>query len=154
MMRRAIEGDIPQILELLRQVNLVHYNARPDVFKKATKYTEKELESIICDQNRPIFVHEDEFGIVNGYCFCVFIEQRGSNLLQDMKTLYIDDLCVDENVRGKGVGKKLYEYVVDHAKKEGYYNLTLNVWSCNENALRFYEKMGLVPQKIGMEKIL
>ena len=63
-------------------------------------------------------------------------------------------MCVDENIRGKHIGKTLYAYVIDFAKKEGCYNVTLNVWASNEGALRFYEKCGLVPQKIGMEKIL
>ena len=76
------------------------------------------------------------------------------NILTDVQTLYIDDLCVDENVRGLGVGRALYAYVRDFAKEQGCYNLTLNVWACNENALRFYEACGLKPQKIGMETIL
>ena len=67
---------------------------------------------------------------------------------------YIDDICVDENARGKGVGKAVYEYVRAWAKEEGYYNLTLNVWSCNPGAMKFYLAMGLTPYKTGMETIL
>ena len=74
--------------------------------------------------------------------------------MTDIKTLYIDDLCVDEKFRGKGVGKELYEAALSLAKEKGCYNLTLNVWSCNESAIHFYESMGLIPQKIGMEMIL
>ena len=74
--------------------------------------------------------------------------------MTDIKTLYIDDICVDENARGRHVGKALYDYVINYAKEYGCYNVTLNVWSCNPSALKFYEKMGLVPQKIGMEKII
>ena len=74
--------------------------------------------------------------------------------MTDIRTLYIDDLCVDERHRGCGVGRLLYEYVLDYARSAGCYNVTLNVWSCNEAAMRFYEKCGLRPQKIGMEKIL
>lgn len=88
-----------------------------------------------------------------GYCFCIF-RQLQDNILTDIKTLYIDDLCVDESCRGQHVGSQLYAYVRNYAKELGCYNLTLNVWALNENALRFYEKCGLVPQKIGMETIL
>jgi len=109
---------------------------------------------MIRDDTRPIFVACDERNTVVGYAFCVFIQHKSNNILTDIKTLYIDDLCVDEACRGQHIGQGLYEYVVDFAKKSGCYNLTLNVWSCNENALRFYKKLGLVPQKIGMEKIL
>ena len=61
---------------------------------------------------------------------------------------------MDENARGKHIGQELYRYVLSFAKEKGCYNVTLNVWSLNENAMKFYEKCGLVPQKIGMEKIL
>jgi ribosomal protein S18 acetylase RimI-like enzyme len=75
-------------------------------------------------------------------------------VLTDIKTLYIDDLCIDENVRGQHIGKSIYEFVKSFAKENGCYNLTLNVWACNEGAMRFYEAVGLKPQKIGMETIL
>ena len=91
---------------------------------------------------------------VLGYAFCVFIQHLNNNILTDVKTLYIDDLCVDEYKRGMHVGKSLYDYVVSYAKAQGCYNLTLNVWSCNTSAMRFYEKCGLLPQKVGMELIL
>lgn len=76
------------------------------------------------------------------------------NNLTDIKTLYIDDLCVDENVRGRHIGTALYEYVLSYAKQNGFYNVTLNVWADNPGAVKFYEKIGLRVQKIGMEKIL
>ena len=96
----------------------------------------------------------DEDDKVLGHAFCVHKQVVGDNVLSDVRTLYIDDICVDEKARGKHVGKTLYENVIDYAKKEDFYNVTLNVWSCNPSALKFYESMGLVPQKIGMEKIL
>ena len=67
---------------------------------------------------------------------------------------YKDDLCVDENMRDKHIGTVIYDYVKKYAKEIGCYNLTLNVWSCNESAQKFYEKQGLKPQKTTMEMIL
>ena len=154
MIRYAQTKDIPRIMELLRQVNLVHYEGRPDIFKLGTKYTPEELEEILADGNRPILVYTDENDAVLGYAFCLYQQHVGSNLMTDIKTLYIDDLCVDENQRGKHVGTALYDAVVKMARDAGCYNLTLNVWACNEGARRFYEKLGLVPQKYGMETIL
>ena len=154
--RRAQERDVEDILRLLVQVNMVHHNGRPDLFKgPTTKYTREELLALFHDEQRPVFVFMDEEnGHVLGHAFCMFLQERGSNLMTDIKTLYIDDICVDENCRGRHVGKQLYEYVRKFAKENGCYNVTLNVWSCNESAMRFYEKCGLAPQKIGMEKIL
>ena len=152
--RRAEEKDIPQMLELLRQVNLVHHIGRPDLFKKATKYTGDELKTILNDKNRPIFGAVDDNDIMVGYAFCVHQQHIGSNLLTDVKTLYIDDICVDENTRGQHVGKTIYDYVISWAKENGYYNVTLNVWNCNEGAMKFYEALGMKPYKVGMEQIL
>ena len=154
MVRFAVEKDITKIMDLLLQVCLVHHNGRPDIFNAGTKYTDEQLKEILRDESRPILVAVDESDDVMGYCFCVFQQHVGDNILTDIKTLYIDDLCVDETLRGKHVGRELYEAAVKFAKESGCYNLTLNVWSCNLAALKFYEKQGLVPQKIAMEKIL
>ena len=151
--RRATLTDIDGINKLLYEVHKVHSDKRPDLFKVGSKkYTNEELAKIIVDDNRPIFVYVDNDDIL-GYAFCVFIKNN-SNSLTDILTLYIDDLCVDENARGKKVGTSLYNYVLQFAKDAGCYNVTLNVWACNNSALKFYEKCGLSVQKIGMEKIL
>ena len=154
MIRKAIEKDIPKISDLLSQVCLVHHNGRPDIFKQGRKYSEEELQELLTDDSRPILVFTDENDEVQGYCFCIYQQHKGNSVLADIKTLYIDDLCVDETLRGKHIGKELYEAAVNLAKDSGCYNLTLNVWSCNTSAMKFYEAMGLIPQKIGMEKIL
>lgn len=152
--RRAGEGDISRIGELLYQVNKVHSDVRSDLFKSGgRKYTDNELKEILCDSTRPIFVAELE-GTVQGYAFCVHTQILNDNSRTDIKTLYIDDLCVDKAMRGKHIGAKLYEYVLDFAKTNGYYNVTLNVWADNLSAVKFYEHLGLKVQKIGMEKIL
>ena len=154
MIRRAEKKDIPKISDLLLEVCLVHHNGRPDVFKVGRKYSEKELEDLVSDNERPILVYTDERDEVLGYCFCIFQQYKDNSVLTDIKTLYIDDLCVDENLRGRHIGKELYEAALKLAKESGCYNLTLNVWSCNPSAMRFYEAMGLLPQKTYMEKIL
>ena len=154
MIRKAQEKDIAKIEDLLLQVDLVHHNGRPDIFKIGRKYSEDELKALLTDENRPILVSVNENDEVLGYCFGIFQMHVDSSVLTDIKTLYIDDLCVDESLRGKHIGKELYDGAVKLARDSGCYNLTLNVWSCNPSAMKFYEKMGLVPQKIGMELIL
>ena len=153
--RRACLKDMYGINNLLMQVCLVHHRGRPDLFKYgAKKYTDAELSDIIKDDLRPILVATDEKDNVLGYAFCIFQQHINNNILTDVKTLYIDDLCVDENLRGQHIGKKLYDAVLSFAKDHGCYNVTLNVWSLNEPAMKFYESCGLKPQKIGMETIL
>ena len=153
MTRRANKTDIPGMIELLHQVNMVHHVLRPDLFKpNTTKYDEQELEDLLCDDSKPIFVFED--GKILGHAFCMITEVRDNKLLQDIKTLYIDDICVDEKARGKHVGKALYEHVLAYARSIGCNNITLNVWDGNDPALCFYRNMGMKIQKTTMEILL
>ena len=153
--RRATAADIEGIDKLLHQVNMVHHNGRPDLFKAGgRKYTDEQLSALLADDTRPVFAAVDEAGHVLGYAFCILQQHPDDNILTDIKTLYIDDLCVDEEIRGQHIGRRLYEYVKRYAKETGCYNLTLNVWACNESAKKFYERCGLVPQKYGMETML
>lgn len=150
----AEEKDIERMHELLTQVNLVHHKGRPDLFKCGRKYTDEQLREILRDKKRPIFAAVDENDCLLGYAFCIFQQHLNDNILTDIKTLYIDDLCVDETKRGLHIGSTLYNVVLDFAREHGCYNVTLNVWSCNESAMKFYENCGLRPQKVGMEVIL
>ncbi|WP_081686593.1 GNAT family N-acetyltransferase, partial [Leptotrichia sp. oral taxon 879] len=141
--RLAQEKDIPKIENLLEQILLVHHEGRPDIFKaNGKKYTAKELTEMLNDSNKPIFVATDENDNVIGYIFCIFEQQTNHNILTDIKTLFIDDLCVDESTRGQNIGKKLYDFALDFAKKEDCYNLTLDAWAKNTGAVRFYERLG------------
>lgn len=150
MVRRANKNDIKRIIELLHQVNMVHHVLRPDLFKpNTTKYDERELEVLLSDDSKPVFVFDD--GTVLGHAFCIITEVKDDKLLQDIKTLYIDDICVDEKARGKHVGKALYEFVHDYAQSIGCNNITLNVWDGNDPALNFYRNMGMKVQKTTME---
>ena len=155
IVRKATTADIPRILELLVQVDMVHHNGRPDLFKgPATKYNAEELEKIVQDDTTPVFVCVTEDGFIAGHGFCVHKQVIGDAVLTDVRTLYIDDICVDEAFRGQGVGRAIYSHIKEYARAEGFYNITLNVWSLNPGALKFYETLGMVPQKIGMEEIL
>ena len=148
--RFAENKDIPAMIDLLRQVGQVHHQIRPDIFRpNAQKYDEIALAELLRDPQRPIFIAEE--GKVLGYCFCILEETANHPVLMDEKTLYIDDLCVDENCRGKHVGQILYDHACRFARDQGCQTVTLNVWCGNDSAMAFYEKMGLKPRKIYME---
>ena len=152
--RPATKNDIPALMALLVQVNMVHHNGRPDLFKgPTTKYTADELAAILADDETPVFVGVDESGRVLGHGFCV-LQHSGGRLMAEHDTLYIDDICVDESARGLGAGRAVYNHIVEYARQRGCYNVTLNVWTCNPGAMRFYEKLGMKPYRVGMETIL
>ena len=152
--RRACAGDLERVKCLLDQVNLVHHFGRPDIFKKARKYSDAEILEIFEDGRRPVFVAADGDDKVTGYAFCELIEHKDEQMLADIRTLYLDDLCVDESMRGKGIGRQLFEHVSRYAKSIGCHNVTLNVWALNPAACAFYESLGMKVLKYGMEKII
>ena len=152
--RLATNSDIPGMIALLKQVGEVHHQIRPDLFRSgAQKYDESALAALLADPARPILI-AGEAGTVAGYAFCILQETKGDPVLCDRKVLYIDDLCVDEALRGRGIATALYQRVVEFARELGCHAVTLNVWCGNDSAMRFYEKCGLKPQKIGMEYCL
>ena len=154
LIRRAEIADIPHILRLLRQVCNVHHDIRPEIFRRdGVKYTENDLKALLLDENRPVWCAVEGETFL-GYCFCQWEEYRNSSVMIDRRELYIDDLCVDEARRGQGVATELYRHVTTAAKSAGAAFVTLNVWTGNLSAMRFYEKMGMKPRKITMDLAL
>lgn len=153
--RRAEEKDIPRLIELLQQVLDIHAKIRPDVFiSGTTKYTDDELLQMIKDDTNPIYVAVDEKDLCMGYAFCQLREQPFSNNMVPFTSLFIDDLCVDQSLRGQHIGESLFEFVKAEAKRLGCYEVTLNVWAGNTSAEHFYEKMGMKTKERQMEYIL
>lgn len=153
--RRAIEKDIPRLIELLSQVLQIHANIRPDIFiPGTTKYTSEELAEMLKDDSKPVYVAVDEEDVCLGYAFCQLREQAFSKNMVPFTSFFIDDLCVDVRCRGQHIGERLFEYAKDEAKRLGCYEVTLNVWTGNTSAEKFYEKMGMKTKKRQMEYIV
>jgi len=150
MIRKAKEEDVPRLLELLLQVNRVHHELRPDLFKpQTTKYDESQLRHLLADESTPVFVYEQN--AVLGYAFVRIEQTKDDRLLQDRRTLYIDDLCVDESARGQHIGRQLFAYVRQWAEQQGFQSITLNVWTGNDAALAFYRRESMFVRKTCME---
>lgn len=145
---------IPGMIRLLQQVGQVHAEGRPDLFRQgAQKYNESQLEAILADENRPIFIAEEE-GRALGYCFCRFDEVEENACVNGRRELYIDDLCVEETCRGKHIGQAIYRHIQHWARQQGFHYITLHVWSFNENAEKFYRSLGMESRYICMEQKL
>ena len=155
MIRKAEEKDIPRINELLGQVLQIHADIRPDIFiPGTTKYTVNELSELLKNEEKPIYVAVNEADVCVGYAFCQLKEQPFSNNIVPFNSFFIDDLCVDQQARGRHIGENLFEYVKNKAKQLGCYEVTLNVWAGNTSAEKFYEKMGMQTKERQMEYIL
>ena len=150
--RSAEKKDTQQILNLLRQVLELHAAIRPDIFiPGTTKYTEEDLDEIFTDPSRRTYVAVDENDAVVGYVFCEIKEHLHTGNIVPHTELYIDDLCVDSSARGRQIGKQLFRYVQQAAGQMGCSAVTLNVWTGNDDARAFYEKMGMRPRSTKME---
>ena len=153
--RKAEEKDIPRLLALLGQVLQIHAEIRPDIFiSGTTKYTVGQLAELLKQEDKPIYVAVDEDDVCRGYAFCQLKEQPFSTNMVPFKSLFVDDLCVDRQARGRHIGESLFEYVKQQAKELGCYEVTLNVWAGNTPAEHFYEKMGMKTKERQMEYIL
>ena len=152
--RFAKPDDVAGIISLLQQVGQMHHDGRPDIFRAgAQKYSPSQVLTMLDQPTTPIFVAAEGEAVL-GYCFCQLRSTKNDPVICDHKELYVDDLCVDEEKRGQHIGKEIYQQVCRFAKEQGCYNITLNVWTCNPGAVKFYEHMGLKPQKITMERML
>ncbi len=153
--RRAEAKDTEKILDLLSQVLEIHATIRPDIFVSGTtKYGTAEIAELMADDNSPIYVAADDNDAVLGYVICRLREQPAEGRMVQFKSLFIDDLCVDETARGAGVGTRLFEHVKNEARRLGCYEVTLVVWDGNDSASRFYEKMGMKTKERMLEYIL
>ncbi|MBQ3519829.1 MAG: GNAT family N-acetyltransferase [Clostridia bacterium] len=150
LIRAAHSGDIPDLHRMLLCIAAFHGQARPDIFKTgASKYTPEELQELLCDETYRIFVAEDAG--VCGYVFCILQTVQDHLLLQNRKELYVDDLFVDPDCRGKGTATLLMQKAQEEAERCGCDCVTLNVWNVPHSALPFYEKLGYTERKRYME---
>ncbi|HFI0149635.1 TPA: N-acetyltransferase family protein [Streptococcus suis] len=151
--RKAKQSDIPVLNELLQDILQVHHQVRPDIFRSSEqKFSEEELGALLDNPTKPVFVYEVD-GKVVGHLFCELATATG-DVLEPAKTLFIDDLCVASTDRGQKIGEQLYDFALSYAKEQGCHNLTLDVWADNAGAVRFYERLGMKPQKFRMEQVI
>lgn len=167
--RPAQHSDIDELIRLLHQVEDVHYQARPDLFVQGgIKHFPHELEQLLTDPNQPIFVavadegdssktplHQQTQGEqILGYAMCIWHHHDGSHALAQELSLHIDDLCVDQEARGLGVGTALYRHVRELAREAGARRITLNVWEGNPEARAFYDHLGFRAFSHNLEQLL
>ena len=151
--RLAEEKDIDRISELLVQIGKLHHEARPDIFNLATpKFSAVDLCEIFEAPHKFILVAVDNADIVQGHLFCHTRESDGQGVIAKIKTMWVEDLCIDENCRGAGVGTLLFDALEELAREKGCDSITLNVWEFNESAINFYRKNGMSIQRFTLEK--
>ncbi len=148
--RLASDADAPQIAELLKGILKLHASGRPDIFRSCgAKYGVSEVSEMIKDPSKKLWVAVNKDTVL-GYLISIIQTHSGSVMAQ-RTCLWIDDLYIREENRHDGIGRALIDTAVEFAKSSDYTAVELNVWSFNENAVKFYEKQGFTPQRTVME---
>lgn len=143
--------DYPEIDRLMKELHELHVKGRPDLYTELEHpYSREEFEKIVSDPGI-IAILAEEKSVVIGLCIGTLRKKSG---MVETKTMYIEDLIVDRNFRGKGIASQLYEEMEERGRNTGAKRLDLMVWEFNSDARRFYEKQGMRPQRYIYEKEL
>lgn len=152
--RLALKTELERVNELRRQVNDVHVEGKPDVFKPGFPDALKDhIYSIWDDPEQDIIVAELD-NAIRGFAIVHHIHRPESPYKYELDFLDVDEFCVDEACRRRGVGMALVDYIRQYAKAKGYRRIELNMWEFNQGALAFYEAAGFTTYRRYMEMFL
>lgn len=145
--------DLDKMINILEQISNLHSENRPDVLKvKSKEQIEKRLIETMNAQEREVIIATDDKMEIYGLLIYTIKEVKENVNLKDSKILWIEELGVDEKYRKKGIGKILMNEAEKIAKELDCRRMELNCWDFNENAIDFYEAIGMNTQRRIMEK--
>lgn len=150
--REAKIEEVDQIVPIMLEIANLHSEERPDIFKKKEeKELEKEIIETLSNQEFKVLVSCNGKNKIEGVVVCKIKDIKNHKNLKDAKILWIDEICVTKESRKKGIGKALMQKAKEIAKEEKCERVELNCWSFNENAIKFYKKIGMQEQRINLE---
>lgn len=146
--RNAERSDYIQFKNLMVQLQQHHINLRPDVYKMNDDFFTEETFSKMLEECS-VLVAEENSEIIGAVSYSIM--DMKAAIIHPFKSLWISDLVVSQNHRGKGIGTLLMEKVKETAKENSVDRIQLNVSSYNTDAVKLYEKLGFTPELIKME---
>lgn len=140
--------DYERVSKIMDQVQQLHVEWRPDVYKPASPLITMDMfEAILKDENW--YVAEAD-GVVVGVL--ELMKRHVESPAQVMKdVLFISTMAVDEKYRGKGIGHLFFEKVKRLKQEKGYDTIELQVNAKNRLAYEMYRKYGFAEKSINME---
>ena len=143
--------DLEQVNVLRKQVNDLHVEGRPETFKPGfSEALCQYLYEIYRDPDIKIVVAERD-GAVCGFAVLHHIIRPETPYMHERDYLDIDEFCVDETRRRRGIGGEMIRFIRNYAKNTGYDRVELNMWEFNRDALAFYEAVGFSTYRRYME---
>lgn len=152
--RQALVADLPAICALGQVVNLLHHEAKPEIFAPPSP-PDRDVEHWRNSAFSPdtiAFVAEGSGGVIAFVTAGVVRESH--SLLQPLLFARVGSVCVAQAWRSRGIGKELMRMVERWAAAQGASDIRLNVWSFNESARRLYEELGYEVRSLFMGKWL
>lgn len=140
--RGAKIGDFKQVHRLIMQVHKSHVKERSDIYKDTDPLDFEEFKEELSNSNNIYLVAELKNEIV-GICFSQIKETPNNRIMKNRKVLHIENICVNKTNQRNGIGKELYNEIVKLAQEQKIDNIELMVWGFNENAIKFYENLGM-----------
>ncbi|MBQ4426052.1 MAG: GNAT family N-acetyltransferase [Lachnospiraceae bacterium] len=149
--RFAEEGDLERVNGLRRQVNELHVQGRPEIFRPGFPEELRDyIDEIFADPMKKIAVCERD-GTICAFAVLNHVIRPETPYMKVRDYLDVDEFGVDKACRRKGLGRKLMGFLREYAKKEGFDRLELNMWEFNRDALLFYESAGFSTYRRYME---
>jgi ribosomal protein S18 acetylase RimI-like enzyme len=151
--RLATKADLEVLTRLNAQVQAIHLAARPDYFREPKDRDVSQWLGGMLDDPTIVVWLAHVSGEPVGYVL-VMIKERPANPFCNLRvTCEIDQIAVDANMRGTGVGRALIEEAFAYAEARGISHIELNVWAFNETARHAFEAMGFQPRVLTLERI-
>lgn len=140
--RFASREDLGLVNVLRKQVNDLHIKGEPKIFKDGfPEELENYIFTIFDDPLKKIVVYESG-GVICAFAVLSHITKPETPFMYERDYLDVDEFCVDERSRRKGVATEMIGFIRELAKREGFSRLELNMWEFNQSALAFYESVG------------
>ena len=151
MIRYAKREDLSRVNELRRQVNDLHVEGRPDIFKPGFNQELQDfLYKIFESDNMDVIVAERE-GVICGFACVQYVDKPEGPYSYGRRFYNVDEFCVDAAFRRQGVATEMFDFIKQEAKAKGFERVELNMWEFNEGALAFYESVGFTTYRRNME---
>lgn len=152
--RKLIESDYDAVIELYKELDDFHVQARPDYFVYREKDQIYPKDAFVHNLSYPsglelgAFENEQLVGVVSATLW------EESGMVKDVKTVCLDNIYVLPVYRRNGVATMLFAEVESWAKERGAIRMDLWTWDFNKNAIDLYQAMGMTPQRYAFEKKL
>lgn len=146
--RMAKPEDYEEIEKLMKQIQKVHIDLRPDIFVDIDPVLEKKtFLNHISDRNDYVAEFNDE---IVGYVSLAFVKKDYTSIKSRL-VLCINTLVVDEKYRGKSIGTQLMDFVKRLRDEMNFDKIELKAWYANKGAVSFYKEIGMKPKTITFE---